>query len=463
MGSTSPEQTDKLTILSRFLRETPPLEGGIGDRLPLYIWPATGPVDLDPGGLEDLVTELWKRGVGFVSLWQDDDECLDSCLTVARIQSRIGAPVAVNATLRMYGLYDGSDTTAHVDYAGGKFFDTSFPGKHLIGCPFSLSSRIPVVAERIRAAVTAYENAGLMIDFAFSDWEIDGPLEWNGTWESAKKCIRCQGSIEGIDDFRTFQNTVRKLRSDIQRRMFAEIVTDSFPKALVGNYGVYPHDGYRYWYDYFEQIPDQPAIPVRTSGRARYREWYHEFPESGYTFGMPVVYSWDDMWDWFDFDSPDYRWIYNMLMPATNAGICAAGQVPLITFVHQGVIDTGKPRSCDPIAISDGAYHDLLWHIFLRGHDGLFVWSSMSEAYKESIAAYTVFRESLCYPDFIESGKSVGFHLPEVPGTILSARQFGNKLLVMRSDFGQATDTPCIESPQGRIAVPSTGLSLIQI
>jgi hypothetical protein len=25
-----------------------------------------------------------------------------------------------------------------------------------------------------------------------------------------------------------------------------------FPGVLVGNYVVYPHNGFRYWYDYFE-------------------------------------------------------------------------------------------------------------------------------------------------------------------------------------------------------------------
>ena len=66
------------------------------------------------------------------------------------------------------------------------------------------------------------------------------------------------------------------------------------PNALVGNYAVYPHDGRRYWWDYFEHYVE--GQPVRMDQKARYRHWANEFAGTGYTFAMPVVYPWS--WTW---------------------------------------------------------------------------------------------------------------------------------------------------------------------
>ena len=95
-----------------------------------------------------------------------------------------------------------------------------------------------------------------------------------------------------------------------------QILTLTYP--LVGNYGVYPHDGHRYWYDYFEEFVD--GVPYEQEGGAKYRQWFDEFPLTGYTSAMPVVYTWDKIWRWYDFDQVDYRWFYNMLKVCSNAG-----------------------------------------------------------------------------------------------------------------------------------------------
>ncbi len=50
-----------------------------------------------------------------------------------------------------------------------------------------------------------------------------------------------------------FQKILRDIRSDLQRDVYTEPLRRRFPKVLVGNYAVYPNDGFRYWYDYFEK------------------------------------------------------------------------------------------------------------------------------------------------------------------------------------------------------------------
>ena len=107
---------------------------------------------------------------------------------------------------------------------------------------------------------------------------------------------------------------------------------------------MYPHGGYRYWYDYFEQ--EVSETPYLSDQQARYREWVHEFDSTGYTFAMPVVYTWYPTFGWYDFSETDYRWFYNMLKVGSNAGQHTDRSTPLVPFVHWNT--TAPPSDPDP-------------------------------------------------------------------------------------------------------------------
>ena len=66
------------------------------------------------------------------------------------------------------------------------------------------------------------------------------------------------------------------MRSYLQNYSYSAPVLSQFPDALVGNYAVYPNDGYRYWYDYFEYYVD--GQPYKADQHAKYRKWYNDFP-----------------------------------------------------------------------------------------------------------------------------------------------------------------------------------------
>ena len=42
--------------------------------------------------------------------------------------------------------------------------------------------------------------------------------------------------------------------------MFTGPIKHAFPGVHVGNYAVNPHDGHRYWFDYFETLPEQAPV-----------------------------------------------------------------------------------------------------------------------------------------------------------------------------------------------------------
>jgi hypothetical protein len=420
------------------LDATKPLEYDRGGRLPLYLWQAMDPGRLNEKDLQELVSELDKRGVGLISSWNPDDrqKSLAQSLTIAKIQKKLNLRVNINANRCLYSFFNGDERTAHIDNEGKPFWDESF-GKKKMGCPFALDFRQPYIREQVEYFAKAFKDANLDADFVFADWEIDGPIEFNKAHAASKRCQRCRENIKNIDDFEEFQRVLRKIRCRLQREAYAEPIKLNFPCVLVGNYGVYPHNGYRYWYDYYEYYLD--GQPCLADQRAKYRKWYHEFGESGYTFAMPVVYTWQRIFDWYDYADTDYRWFYNMLLVASNAGQHTPIGVPIISFVHWHTIESGDLAGTVR-QFSEDNYQELLWHMLLRGTDTFFLWCRNEEALKEIQLVHQVYSQAQQYGEFLSNGKPVNFSVPKQPGTVISGLQLGGHVLVRRTDFAKTSD-----------------------
>ncbi len=447
------------------LENTEPLAFSRRGHLPLFVLPISHSlVTMDDRQAERLLRELDRRGIGYTVNWNpgDFETSLAEGLRIASLQTKLGLRVCVNANACLYSFFDGSPETLHVDKSGNRFAETSFGGT--LGCPFALEHRVPVIKERVGKFLRAYQQAGLKIDFIFADWEVDGPIEWNGAWDSSRRCERCRREIPDIDDFRAFQSALRAIRSDIQRITFGEQVRAYFPEALVGNYGVSPHGGLRYWYDYFErETPDAPYVPDQ---RARYREWAHEFAGTGYTFAMPVVYTWYPTFQWYDFDDPDYRWFYNMLLVGSNAGQHTPATTPLIPFVHWTTTD--PPANPDPEVkqFSREKYQELLWHLLLRGHDTFFLWCVADELADEIRLVHEVYAAAMEHRGFLERGTPVSFDVPRQPGTVVSGLRLNDRLLVRRTEFGNSPPEPLpLQLADGSTVVvpPQPGLQIVEV
>jgi hypothetical protein len=245
--------------------------------------------------------------------------------------------------------------------------------------------------------------------------------------------------LQDPGNFLEYQKVLRDIRSELQRSSFAEPIRARFPHALVGNYAVYPHDGYRQWYDYFEYfVEGQPHIRDQ---RARYRLWANEFPGTGYTCAMPVVYTWYPTYNWYDFDDSDYRWFYSLLLVASSAGKSTPAGVPIVSFVHWHT--TSPPKQPDPQVkqLGAAAYQELLWHMLLRGMSAFFMWCTPSEDAEECRLVHEVYATAQQYGEFLEGGVPVSFDVPKQPGAVVSALRLGRRLLLRRTDFGKAPDT----------------------
>ncbi len=436
-GAETSLHTEYPAAIRSVLEGTRPLTKARGNRMPLLLWPVHAGVVSDQATQEAIIRELDARGIAMIATWHPEnrEKSLRDALTIARIQKKLGLPVYVNANSCMYAFYNGDASTAHLDDQDKPFFDPSITGEK-IGCPFRIRHRYAELTEQVAFFVRGYQEADVPLDFVFGDWEIDGPLEVNRAWEAARRCQVCRKNIAEIDTFEAFQKAVRIERSRATRECYANPILSEYPQALVGNYGVYPHDGYRYWYDYFEEFADyQPHL---TDQRAHYRQWFDDFPLTGYTFAMPVVYPWARGYLWYDFPSTDYRWIYNMLRVASNAGAHTPDGIPIVPFVHFEPIYEPDPGDDSIRPLTKTAYQELLWHMLLRGTDTFFLWCRGTRAQWEVPPLHEVWAESLEYSPWLENGYPVLFDVPGSQTPIVSAVRLGGRLLVRRTDFDES-------------------------
>jgi hypothetical protein len=398
------------------LDNTKPLEQDLGNRLPLILWPLISPGELTPEQAEALVPELDKRGVALVAKWtkENREESLEQALIIGRAQTKLGSKIYINAIDLLYSFFNGDERTAHVDSYGNTFWDEGFGRKKDMGCPFAIDFRKDEIRKRIEFYLDAYQKESLNVDLIFVDWEVDGPLEVNNAYKTSMKCTRCIEHLGKEPGYLVFQKTLREMRSYLQYYTLSQPVLSRYPEALVGNYAVYPADGFRYWYDYFEYyVEGQPAIEDQ---KAKYRQWYDDFPATGFTFAMPVSYTWARTFNWYDFENTDYRWFYNMLLVASNAGKSTPRNIPVITWVHWNTIFyPGEPDETVN-QFSEKSYQELLWHMLLRNTNTLAMWCSPEENAQEIRLIHEVYAAAQEYEEFLDNGLPINFDVPSQPG-----------------------------------------------
>ena len=432
------------------LRETQPLKFPRGQRLPLYLWTPNFPAAADDAELERVLKALDTRGIALFARWGGNnfEQASEQPLRLARLQKKLGLETSVDATGLAHGFYNGSPETGHVDADGKRFFDKSFFWSP--GCPFAVQPRYDAMRARLEPYLKKYQDEQLRLDFWTADWEFDGPNEWNNGWAAARQCVTCRAQIPNLDtNFAAFQTAVRTVRAEMQREVFVKPIQRHFPAASIGNYAMTPHDGRRYWWDFFEKRT--AGLPAEQEHAALYRPWAREFEDCGYNVAMPVIYTWFNTFNDYPFENRQYRWFYNLMLEATSTGRRTAPGLPRVTFVHWTTTNPPKELPKDFEAMTEVNYEELLWHLLLRGHDTFAMWCPAPELAQEVRPVHRVYAAALEYKEFLDRGRPVFFDVPKQPDSVVSALQLGQRLLVRRTDFTTQSETLEVKLPTGAI------------
>jgi hypothetical protein len=453
---------DVAAPFAALLEAIPPLTSPLGQRPPLFLWSPEMPVTASDAQLETTLQALQARGLCLFLRWQPEaSNTMTQLQRVAGIQKRLGLPVAVDATPVSHGLFPKGDAYSHVGQDGKPFRGSGLSWNP--GCPCRATSRNDAVRGRIESYARAQQAAQLPLDYWISDWELDGPNEWKQSWAVARKCVTCCRRIPDIaTNFPAFQAVVRQLRAEMQRENFVQPVQACFPAVRIGNYAMNPHDGYRYYWDYYEEDAfGKPnlaeGIAYRREQGAYYRPWWRgEFETSGYNLAAPVIYAWYHLFANYAFTNTDYRWFYGMLLEGTSVTRHTPANTPLIPFLHGlpiGAPDKPSDRPAGFAPLSAAMFKELAWHLLLRGADSFILWAPGDEV-RELQPLQAAYAESLAYPEFFEKGTPVLFDLPNQPGVVVSALKLDGKLLVRRTDFGNPAGPFTITLDRQKLAVP---------
>lgn len=425
-----------------------------GARLPLYVWNAAIPDWASDEDIEHLLTALDRRGIAIFSRWNVESfaESVTHAIRVGRIQKRLGLGVNVDAT-GVTNRFTRGERTGHID-SEGKRFNSRFEGVE-VGCPFEMEKAAPLVKAQVEAFLVLYREYGVPLDFWAADWEVDGPIEWNDAWKDSQRCTRCREELPANATFADFQRILRERRSQLQREIFVKVVKRYFMTAMVGNYAINPHDGYRYWWDWFEKPAAGVEVAYKQDMQARHRPWAQEYAAAGYSISMPVFYTWYHIFADYPYANAQYRWLSGMLKEVSSTGRTIPGNVPSIPWVHWTTTNkptTGVPR--DFQAMDRQTYKELLWHALLRGHDTFLLWTPEDLMGEEIGPVHEVYAESLPYNEFILQGKPQLFEVPEQPGAVISLVLLRRQILVRRTDFTDSRDPVVIKVLGDTVQIP---------
>ena len=442
-------------LIDIIIENTKPIMIRENRRLPLFIWGSI-PLNLPEQQIREYLNQLIERNIVVFTKWYIPKEGIEvgikESIKIDKIKKDLNYPIAIDATSVVHRFFDGSEETGHIDEKGKIFFDMSFSSNVKIGCPFKIEKKYDVIKERLEKFLKAYKQKGIEIKYWAIDWEIDGPIEWNSAWENSKKCVICRKNIKNIENFDQFQNVIRKKRADLQREVFVNTVKKYFPDCLIGNYAVNPHDGYRYWWDYFEK--EVEGATYQRKHNALFRKWFDEFRYSGYTIAMPVIYTWFRFFNDYNFEEKEYRWFYPLLKEGTSVGKNTPKNIPIISFVHWQTVEKPKQLPSDFTPLSREKYKELLWHLLFRRFDTFCLWSPLNEIAEEIKVLYEVYVESFKYNDFILKGEPIFWDVPEEPDSVISGLKLKNKLLIIRSDFSEKKEIIITKVDNKKIEIP---------
>lgn len=442
-------------VIDIILENTTPLPTKSEKRLPLFIWVSI-PTNLSEEEIRNYIIKLKERNIIVFTRWQIPKEGIEKgikeAIRIDKIKKELDYIISIDATNIVHMFFDGSENTGHIDEKGNIFFDFSFSKNVKMGCPFRIEVRYNVIKERLEKFLREYKNEGIEIKYWAVDWEIDGPIEWNSAWENSKRCVLCKENIKDINNFDKFQEVIRKKRADLQREVFVETVQKYFPKCFIGNYAVNPHDGYRYWWDYFEK--EVEGATYQRKHNALHRKWFDEFKYSGYTMAMPVIYTWYRFFNDYKFKEKEYRWFYPLLKEGTSVGKNTPQNIPIVSFVHWQTVLKPKELPVDFFPLSREKYKELLWHLLFRNFDTFCLWSPLDEMADEIKVLYEVYSESFKYNDFIINGEPIFWEIPEEPEPVISGLKLKDKLLIIRSDFKERKEKIKIKIDKKEIEIP---------
>ncbi len=296
-------------------------------------------------------------------------------------------------------------------------------------------------AEQLRTTYRTFRDAGVTVNAAWLDWEIE-PYAGKSQWREAKACSRCRGMFPPgvLDDLDRYCGFITRWRAGLFSAYVAAPILEVFPQCSITNW------------ELVISSADHPT--PRWSGATA-------VPPTGiglFTAANPVAYgntawyglNWKTEWNW-PLDEPHMDRLYTSVMLGQfsaheeNARRLAP-EKQSIPWVDRYCADDRDPKI--PI-LSRKRYREILRHLWLRGADGMQVFNPnwfpdqpekaaiVSEEIEDAVAVYD---EMLAYRRFLDGGSTLNTAVAAPPDNapIWSGLRLGDEAVVRT--FTQGTE-----------------------
>ena len=406
-------------------KHIPVLRHDATGRLPMITWPAfvqgTNSTAFDRGEVmpAEIYRELARRGL--TQRLRLDPKYVPMAVAL----QAAGARVIFVEGWALNGPYELGPDPLHKWLAE---FKPAADERHY-ACP-TLTQGWAKKADEIRATLRAYKAAGVNVDGAWLDWEVE-PLEWSPKrWEQARACTRCQsllprGVLDSVEHYSAF---ITAFRADLFSAYVAAPILEMYPGIPVTDWAA------------VVSTPDIPTGSCWGNRQVRPRDLGLFTAANPVVYGNTIYYEFHWMTNWaYPLDMPHMDRVYTRFMLAQmslNAANLArtAPWKHCIPWVCRYCPDLEDEKV--PI-LSRGRYREILRHTWLRGADSMQVFNEPRprhpEIYLEELEdAVAVYDEMLAYRPFLEHGAIMNTAIPEVTdnGVIWSGLRLENEALL---------------------------------
>ena len=426
-------------LYERLIKHLPPLRHARGRRWPMILW-SGGSFEPQP---KEITMALLARGLA--QHIQLDTNMLPS----AQALQAAGAPVIM--VQGAAGAWPASLAGAPELWAH-QFTNAFKPDEHLRPC-LSIFTGWATNADKVRATLRRFKEAGVTVDAVWMDWEGD-PLFQDDSYEQACQCRRCRETLPARvlaskDSFRRYS---WRLYNDLIGAYLAAPVRETFPSCSVANWNIVVSIGQPVLH-WTGNSPISPGLPSLLTAM------------NPVAYGQTLYFS--DYWKKeypFNVEHVDQFYTHLLLHEVTGNAANAAVYAPetaTIPWVCRWCPDDMDPRI--PV-MSRERYREVLRHHWLRGVDGMQIFNPSRKGYEDMAVhevedAVAVYDEMLEFKDYLDAGEPFGLELPRAQddGVLWSGLRRESSAVVRVFKQGGGTAEVVVEPWSGRkVALQAT-------
>jgi hypothetical protein len=349
-------------------------------------------------------------------------------MALAKTLQEAGAPVQILIP-NQFNFYAKATTWAKNPNTG--------PGASEVKFPALPQHDTTEAAAYVYGLLKPLKDAGIKVETVFFDYEGQ-PHPWNGIYfaQSTPEIRKTYQDPSVLKTFNTFYGYTLNLRSELESQSMAQPVHQLFPDARVGNY----------W-----DIVSSEAVPFTGVGPAAPPVQLGK----GMSMIMPALYAKNTILpNFFNSDWPvtqsrvDDIYFHHLLLTGSSANANKSGNLISYLYIGPSVRMSADPRFKDK-DLSRPAFRELLWHLWLRGTDGMYVYNGGSpktalstlQSFQCMEDVRSVLDEMLAYRDFLDHGKPMNFSVPAMfsPDVVWSGLRLKDRYLIRATSLGPET------------------------